>query len=395
MPIRRAWRIFGGLPFEPQTAESYSKPSKEKPISGVLVEPIWQIAEPFGSPDLALPLAHFLSLLDLSICSLRNLGESQLGSPIPLGASPFGQLGRRVRPHFGEDTRNFGDLILGCRIQSAYRRTSTQIAELPCPIGEFGESIFKLSFLMIGTMETGSKTYPPKGNVTLESSMRTPTEEYRMVRILDGTLAEFRGHLSEMNSRLTKVEDKIWAKETGFTLPSYMMIAWSVRGPTRQEGARESVAPFSEVPATLVTRRTPLVRVSGSPNDLMSCRERLLIRRAWRKFGASPFEPQTVESYSKPSKEKPMSRVLAEPIWRIVGPFGDPDLAHPLAIYVIMPDTINRYSGSSTGASLIPHGVLVSYVSQDEGSLGDQKWFSSAGHVQGVGSGRDKLGIRA
>ncbi len=28
-------------------------------------------------------------------------------------------------------------------------------------------------------------------------------------------------------------------------------------------------------------------------------------------------------------------------------------------------------------------------VSQDEGSLGDQQWSSSAGHVQGVGSGRD------
>ncbi|WMV13638.1 hypothetical protein MTR67_007023 [Solanum verrucosum] len=49
------------------------------------------------------------------------------------------------------------------------------------------------------------------------------------------------------------------------------------------------------------------------------------------------------------------------------------------------------YSGSSTGASLIYPEVRVSYVSQDEGSLGDQQWFSSAGHVQGVGSGRDKL----
>ncbi|WMV30511.1 hypothetical protein MTR67_023896 [Solanum verrucosum] len=47
------------------------------------------------------------------------------------------------------------------------------------------------------------------------------------------------------------------------------------------------------------------------------------------------------------------------------------------------------YSGSSTGASLIRLRVRVSYVSQDEGSLGDQQWSSSAGHVQGVGSGRD------
>ncbi|KAH0750707.1 hypothetical protein KY290_029939 [Solanum tuberosum] len=29
--------------------------------------------------------------------------------------------------------------------------------------------------------------------------------------------------------------------------------------------------------------------------------------------------------------------------------------------------------------------------SQDEGSLGDQQWSSSAGHVQGVGSGRDNV----
>uniref|UniRef100_M1DC03 Integrase core domain containing protein n=1 Tax=Solanum tuberosum TaxID=4113 RepID=M1DC03_SOLTU len=68
-------------------------------------------------------------------------------------------------------------------------------------------------------METGSKTYPPKGNVTLESSMRTPTEESRIM-ILDESLAEFRRHIFVMNSRLTKVEDEIWAKERGFTLPS-------------------------------------------------------------------------------------------------------------------------------------------------------------------------------
>ncbi|WMV57109.1 hypothetical protein MTR67_050494 [Solanum verrucosum] len=33
--------------------------------------------------------------------------------------------------------------------------------------------------------------------------------------------------------------------------------------------------------------------------------------------------------------------------------------------------------------------------SQDEGSLRDQQWFWSAGHIQGVDSGCDKLGIRA
>ncbi|WMV07093.1 hypothetical protein MTR67_000478 [Solanum verrucosum] len=52
----------------------------------------------------------------------------------------------------------------------------------------------------------------------------------------------------------------------------------------------------------------------------------------------------------------------------------------------------HRYSGSSTEDSLIHPGVPVSYVSQDEGSLGDQQWSSSTGHVQGVGSGRDILG---
>ncbi|WMV57943.1 hypothetical protein MTR67_051328 [Solanum verrucosum] len=48
------------------------------------------------------------------------------------------------------------------------------------------------------------------------------------------------------------------------------------------------------------------------------------------------------------------------------------------------------YSGSSTKASLIPLAVPVSFVIHNEGSLGDQQWFSSAGHVQGIGSGRDK-----
>ena len=35
--------------------------------------------------------------------------------------------------------------------------------------------VFVEYFLLLGTMETGNKTYPPKGKVTLESSMRTPT----------------------------------------------------------------------------------------------------------------------------------------------------------------------------------------------------------------------------
>uniref|UniRef100_M1DDR9 Uncharacterized protein n=1 Tax=Solanum tuberosum TaxID=4113 RepID=M1DDR9_SOLTU len=37
----------------------------------------------------------------------------------------------------------------------------------------------------------------------------------------------------------------------------------------------------------------------------------------------------------------------------------------------------------------IPHRGANTEFSQDEGSLGDQQWFLSAGHVQGVGSGRD------
>ncbi|KAG5594963.1 hypothetical protein H5410_036195 [Solanum commersonii] len=53
--------------------------------------------------------------------------------------------------------------------------------------------------------------------------MRTPTVESRMMRMLDGSLVEFRDRLSEINSRLTKVEDENWAKETGFTLPSYVV----------------------------------------------------------------------------------------------------------------------------------------------------------------------------
>ncbi|WMV37929.1 hypothetical protein MTR67_031314 [Solanum verrucosum] len=53
------------------------------------------------------------------------------------------------------------------------------------------------------------------------------------------------------------------------------------------------------------------------------------------------------------------------------------------------------YSGSSTGISLKSCDIPVSCASLDEGSLGDQQWFSSAGHIKGVGSGHEKLGIRA
>ncbi|WMV51184.1 hypothetical protein MTR67_044569 [Solanum verrucosum] len=46
--------------------------------------------------------------------------------------------------------------------------------------------------------------------------------------------------------------------------------------------------------------------------------------------------------------------------------------------------------------SFVEHArVRVSYVSQHEGSLGDQQWFLSTGHIHGVDFGRDKLGIRA
>ncbi|WMV53905.1 hypothetical protein MTR67_047290 [Solanum verrucosum] len=41
-------------------------------------------------------------------------------------------------------------------------------------------------------------------------------------------------------------------------------------------------------------------------------------------------------------------------------------------------------------SGLIPLAGISLGVSHDEGSLGDQQWSSSAGHVQGVGSGRDK-----
>jgi len=57
--------------------------------------------------------------LELCKCSLRNLGESPFGSPIPLGASPFGQIGHRIGPPIGEDTRNFGEISPGRRIHSA------------------------------------------------------------------------------------------------------------------------------------------------------------------------------------------------------------------------------------------------------------------------------------
>ncbi|KAH0746339.1 hypothetical protein KY285_007996 [Solanum tuberosum] len=72
---------------------------------------------------------------------------------------------------------------------------------------------------------------------------------------------------------------KCASKELRAEQHSVWMIAWSVGGPTRQGGAKESVAPFGEVPATLAIRRTPLARVPVSPTDPMSCRERLPIRR--------------------------------------------------------------------------------------------------------------------
>ncbi|WMV58180.1 hypothetical protein MTR67_051565, partial [Solanum verrucosum] len=37
---------------------------------------------------------------------------------------------------------------------------------------------------------------------------------------------------------------------------------------------------------------------------------------------------------------------------------------------------------------VLSHLVCI-FFNQDEGSLGDQKWFLSAGHVHGVDSGRD------
>ncbi|KAH0646943.1 hypothetical protein KY284_034827 [Solanum tuberosum] len=121
--------------------------------------------------------------------------------------------------------------------------------------------------------------------------------------------------------------------------------------------------------------------------------------------------------------------------FRLVDPLGSSGLI-PLAGYkmlwqrevdrcIITITLIHRYTGSSTGDSLIHPGVPVSYdkplcfrrisftfqlyqllggcgscpdfhlYHQDEGSLGDQQWSSSAGHVQGVGSGRDSSGVLA
>uniref|UniRef100_M1DPX1 Uncharacterized protein n=1 Tax=Solanum tuberosum TaxID=4113 RepID=M1DPX1_SOLTU len=145
-----------------------------------------------------------MGLVDLSLlcCNLRNLGKSRLGSPIPLSASPFGQLGHRVGPYFGEDTGNFGELNLGRRIHSAHRQTSTQIANLPFPIVKFG------------TMATGSETHPPKGKVTLETILEATMDVSRM--------------MGRMHERLTAIEDGLsrmdetWSKEKEFTLPSYV-----------------------------------------------------------------------------------------------------------------------------------------------------------------------------
>ncbi|WMV38413.1 hypothetical protein MTR67_031798 [Solanum verrucosum] len=55
--------------------------------------------------------------------------------------------------------------------------------------------------------------------------------------------------------------------------------------------------------------------------------------------------------------------------------------------FVRMSWVLSRLPSLSVRGFIDSHFPLV--VSQDEGSLGDQQWSSSAGHVQGVGSGRD------
>uniref|UniRef100_M1DP86 Gag-pol protein n=1 Tax=Solanum tuberosum TaxID=4113 RepID=M1DP86_SOLTU len=135
-----------------------------------------------------------------TVCPLHDSSLVLLLHPMCLN-----EVGRRVDLVLEGATGNFSEISLGHRI-------TRRIAKHPPRSPSCLVRLASLASQSSSTMETGSKTYPPKRKVSLESSMRTPTEESRMMRILDGSLAEFRGRLFEMNSRLTKVEDEIWAK---------------------------------------------------------------------------------------------------------------------------------------------------------------------------------------
>ncbi|WMV55246.1 hypothetical protein MTR67_048631 [Solanum verrucosum] len=59
--------------------------------------------------------------------------------------------------------------------------------------------------------------------------------------------------------------------------------------------------------------------------------------------------------------------------------------------------TTRKHGGSSArapryGANTDLTACLMLVISQDEGSFGDQQWFLSVVHVQGVNSSRDRFG---
>uniref|UniRef100_M1DCK8 Uncharacterized protein n=1 Tax=Solanum tuberosum TaxID=4113 RepID=M1DCK8_SOLTU len=149
-------------------------PVASQPRQGVefLTEPIGRIAEPLGKPDLARPFrvtfgpSIVLEVLEehsnLQVRYLQKTksliqkgkkkkalkGKSRLGSPIPLSASPFGQLGRRVGPHFGEDTGNFSELSPGRRNFGELSPGELRVSLSVCRVWRVNLQVGELNFTL-------------------------------------------------------------------------------------------------------------------------------------------------------------------------------------------------------------------------------------------------------
>uniref|UniRef100_M1DPF6 Uncharacterized protein n=1 Tax=Solanum tuberosum TaxID=4113 RepID=M1DPF6_SOLTU len=105
-------------------------PSGVNHESSIVLDSYTCYNNPYGV-KLFLPKDGNLFLEDESTLVGKECDEEEGGVCLPIPFSSWcvtivnGQLGRRVGPHFGEDTGNFGVLSPGRQIRSAHRRTST------------------------------------------------------------------------------------------------------------------------------------------------------------------------------------------------------------------------------------------------------------------------------